>query len=118
MRNPWRESERRKTVRISASIKVRYKVVGPHQRQYPSLSMDISGAGIGVLMDERLKEGQDLELEMDLPSQPRSIACKGEVVWVKEVYGKGRRNFATGIKFTKMAPEDTARLYNAIYGPG
>lgn len=63
MANLWRGSERRKTVRISTSIKVRYKVVGRPQAQYPSLGRDISGRGLGMLMDERMEEGQDLELE-------------------------------------------------------
>lgn len=112
--------ERRKYVRLDASIKVRYKVKvlkGPEVRHEP-LSKNIGGGGIRFPVEGRLKKGSILELGIDLPDGARPIKAVGQVVWLEKVpIGEAAKKdyFETGTKFIRIDPLSKDRILKYVY---
>ena len=117
----WNGSrDRRKTPRISIEIDVLYDVLsGSAAGKQNSRSRDISLGGIGLTLNEKLFPGTVLSLQLNIAQGHRPIFTQGEIVWTKEIFKKntaekGQRLFNTGIKFTKIGPEDEVALNNFI----
>jgi len=112
--------DRRKTPRISIEIDVLYEVLsGNATGKQTSMSRNISLGGIGLILNEKLFPGTVLSLQLNIAQSHRPIFTQGEIVWVKEISKKntaekGQRLFNTGIKFTKIEPEDKVALSSFI----
>lgn len=116
MNNPWFGKERRRMVRVSAALELKYRVLEKPEIERMTLSKDISGVGVGLLLDEELKEGTGLKLMINLPDEAVPVLATGEVVWSKRIFEKGKAKFSTGIKFSKIEPSDEKKLLKHLYG--
>jgi len=65
--------------------------------------------GVLVYIDEKLKEGARLEIEVFL-ADGTSVVCKVEVAWVDTLPERAPARFDVGLKFTAIAPGDRERL--------
>lgn len=78
--------------------------------------MNISGSGIGLLIDEPVVVGEVLELRISLPvlklSSVMTIETIGEVVWVEEQKDEGddKSRFCIGIKFISIHEDDREEI--------
>lgn len=99
-------------MRFTERLPVRCSVAQKPGSVHRIYSSDISGEGICLQVPEMLPQKTTLDLKVDIPNNS-PIIMKGEVVWVKEAEmetGQSERLFNTGIRFTKIRPEDKARL--------
>jgi len=69
--------------------------------------------GVRVYLDEKLKEGGRLEIEVFLPDGT-SVVCKVEVAWVEKLPERAPARFDAGLKFTAIAPGDRQRLSSVL----
>ncbi|MFH1996884.1 MAG: PilZ domain-containing protein [Candidatus Omnitrophota bacterium] len=78
--------EKRKYKRYSVSMKGNYKLLNWNE-EFGTSSKDASKGGFGLIINEELKPGTPIEIELpplDLGSQER-IILKGVVVWSREL---------------------------------
>lgn len=114
--------DRRKTLRLNTELDVLYEVVSGNTAQKQlSMSRNISLGGINLALNEKLLPETILDLQLNIPNSTRSVFVQGKIVWVKEISKrfikqKEQRLFATGIKFTRMKPNDETTLHNFING--
>jgi uncharacterized protein (TIGR02266 family) len=69
--------------------------------------------GVRVYLDEKIKEGARLEIEVFLPDGT-SVVCKVEVAWVENLPERAPARFDGGLKFTAIAPGDRQRLSSVL----
>jgi c-di-GMP-binding flagellar brake protein YcgR len=114
----WDGRERRQSIRVNASLIVRYSVAKKHNVKLNGRMKDISSGGMRLLVNEKLGDGTLLLLEFDLPEAKDVINAEGKVMWADGKYDErdetGRRIFHTGIQFVNMKQDDKNRLVNYI----
>jgi uncharacterized protein (TIGR02266 family) len=87
---------------------VYWRPVGlPLLRRKKKSAQDLGG--VLVCLDEKLKEGARLEIEVFLPDRT-SITCKVEVAWIDRLPEGALARFDVALRFTAIAPEDRERL--------
>ncbi len=73
-------SERRSNSRVPVDLGVKVKL--PDGRTSATVQIrNISLGGVFIEMDDPLPFGAEIALEFSLPVAPRTIRCKGFVVW-------------------------------------
>lgn len=108
--------ERRHYIRFKTDILVDYRTLhNATSRLRNAGAKDVSKAGLGLIINERLKPGELLEISFKVPEFERSIKAIGQVVWIKEAKNsqaekEKKRTFSVGIKFKRIAPESEALL--------
>lgn len=115
----WDGSERRRYVRISADVPIRYSLPKEYNNHVKAIkTKDISVGGICMIVNEKLNLHIMLCLRIDTPGLSSPIYAKGEVVWVKEntedKNTEGIRYFNIGIEFNDVQPQDKERLFSYI----
>ncbi len=109
--------ERRAFVRLDTRLPIAYRVV-PSTATKKSVTKDVGGSGVCLFLDEPLKPGTPLHVEIQLPEQAQPVTFEGEVVWCEEyeVIGKTHRERAVeaGLKVTQMHPRDRQALLNHV----
>lgn len=113
----WMLRERRHFVRFDTSLKIRYNLIGNNTNSQDAKSNNISRQGLCISTYEKLKEKDNMELEIEVPGFSRPVKLIGRVIWVKELRSpdsQGRRIFYTGIKFLKINPESEAILFTHL----
>lgn len=108
------EKERRKFKRFDAFLSVKYKSDDNVQKRGLSLSKDLSREGMKVTMNEMLKRGSLVDLEIDIPDDPKPIQTSAEVVWSKPAQEEDRA-YETGLRFVMMDPVDKFRVLDYAY---
>ncbi len=103
-------TDKREYPRYEMKGKVRFRV--PEQMDISMASIkNISGGGLCLLTEPKVKAGQKLSLEFGLPGDVKPILGVGKVCWVEELdYPLGRFNFRVGIEFVKIDEERQARI--------
>ena len=106
--------ERRKFKRFDAfmSVKFRPQQAGGHEGT--GLSKDLSREGIKVSSNQPLQNGALLDLEIDIPDDPKPVRSTGKVVWTKQSDGD-EKNFDHGVAFLLMDPVDKFRVLDYAY---
>jgi uncharacterized protein (TIGR02266 family) len=74
------ESSRREHTRVEATIEVKLRSADGRRASAEEIR-NISLGGVFIAMADPLAFGTDVELEFNLPVDPRVIRCKGFVVW-------------------------------------
>ena len=120
----WNGMERRSQERVNLVFKARYQVVKKASNipyhQYEGLTDNLSSTGLKLIVYERLKIGEEVEMEIEVPPH-EILKCKGAVVWVKDLAleERGReerekRSFTVGLQFTELAPAIAERLSSLV----
>ncbi len=115
--------EKRKYIRLSASIGVSYQVIKDvkkikRQRGVPSLVKNIGGGGIRLQVKEDLRNGDLLEIEIGIPHLPEPIAAVGEVVWFNHLKTRDREVREAGVRFRDIDPKDLHRILEFVHTVG
>ena len=108
--------EKRTFKRIDISVLVKYKVQDK-EKEIESMSIDLSGGGVQLLVNEAPPRGSSVELKMDIPRHVEPISARGEIVYSRVISGNkgsgGRRRL--GIRFTKMDIHDREKIIKYVY---
>jgi len=98
--------ERRKYIRLRAPVAVTY-TIGSGPMVYKTVSKDISADGIRIEASGRsLKEGDVVELKLDIPGAQNPVHMKGKVVWKKRSSLADGAPFEVGIAFTEIEEDN------------
>ncbi|MBI4387568.1 MAG: PilZ domain-containing protein [Candidatus Omnitrophica bacterium] len=109
------EKERRKFKRFDAYMSVKFGNSDEKQKKAAviALTKDVSRDGICVNSVDSLEQGSLLNLEIDLPDDPRPIHTSGKVVWSR---GKAEADGVdSGIQFVAIDPVDKFRVLDYAY---
>ena len=104
--------EKRKYVRLHASIDLIYKIVKKHKRSFstPSSVKNLSGGGIRMMVKEDMREGDLLKIQIQVPHLAHAIEGIGEVVWFQD--------HEAGIRFRDMEAKDLHRVLEYVHSVG
>ena len=109
--------ERRQFVRLDTRLAVTYRVM-PASKPRAATTRDISGGGVCVFLDEPLKVGTAVQIEVAVPDRAQPIAFTGEVVWCEQyrVIGKSQeyQSVMAGVKFMQIAPADQQAIMRHV----
>jgi len=70
--------------------------------------------GVGVLSDEALDRGENVEIEMMIPGDNIPIIFEGQIAWTSSSSKEGSSH-KSGAKFKKINSEDRGRMLEHIY---
>ena len=108
------EKERRKFKRFDAYMSVRYQLSSSEEGQGIALSKDLSREGLKFNSPSRIPEGTTLNLELDIPDDPKPVHTAGKIVWSQANPGQDQ-GFDIGVHFTMMDPVDKFRVLDYAY---
>lgn len=105
--------ERRQSSRAPSRLTFVFTVRGTSEVRR-ALTKDVSGAGVCAVIEEQVRPGALLDVQLKLPDCEGSIAFVGEVVWNRPFY-EGRRSFQDpkvkmGVAFAEINPKDRALI--------
>lgn len=110
--------ENRKFVRLKAPIGVVYSPIkNKRRKQQLSLLKNISGGGICITAKEDLREGDLLEMEIQIPHLEEPIEAVGEVMWFAAGDDEKETREA-GIRFRDISPKDLHQVLEYVYTIG
>ena len=103
--------EKRKYVRANGLVLVNYKI--PElSLEGKSSAFDVSGAGLRITVNKKLKPGVLAEMEIYLPGSSQPLLAKGEVMW-SEPYTDDY--FYAGIKFSTIDKKTRTRIIDYVH---
>ena len=108
------EKERRKFKRFDAYMSVRYRLPDSPESRGMALSKDLSRDGLKMNVPTPLPMGSVLDLELDIPDDPKPVRTTGKVVWTETVQEKDQ-GYDIGIRFMMMDPVDKFRVLDFAY---
>ena len=77
-------AENRRAPRVRHSFMVRYHLTDPQDAMwFVSPLRDLSSGGARFLSERQLSTGDQLEMQLILPSAPQPLSLKARVAWVK-----------------------------------
>ncbi len=108
------EKERRKFKRFDAYMSVRYRLPDSEETRGIALSKDLSREGLKINTSTRLPLGSTLDLELDIPDDPKPVRTTGKVVW-SQAAAEQDQGFDVGVRFMMMDPVDKFRVLDFAY---
>ncbi|UCB57203.1 MAG: PilZ domain-containing protein [Candidatus Omnitrophota bacterium] len=100
--------ERRKYLRFSAAVEVKYTIIG-NPGAIKVSSKNVGAGGLCLTLKEQLKVDSPLQLEIKIPDLKEPIRALGRVVWQKPAKTSGAQptvHFDTGIEFIGISNFD------------
>lgn len=108
------EKERRKFKRFDAYMSVKYQIPGQEILKGISLSKDLSREGLKINSQSSIKVGTPVELEINIPDDPKPVHTTGTVVWTRQSEGRNQ-GYDQGVRFVMMDPVDKFRVLDYAY---
>ena len=108
------DKERRKFKRFDAYMSVKYKVAGLAEDQGVCLSKDLSREGLKITSNSHIDEGTNMDLEIQIPDDPKPVQTSGKVMWSRAAEGHNQ-GFDQGVRFVMMDPVDKFRVLDYAY---
>jgi c-di-GMP-binding flagellar brake protein YcgR len=108
------EQERRKFKRFDAFMSVRFRVEDPDESNGVCLSNDLSRDGMKLTANSKFTKGSLVNLEIDIPDDPKTVNTTGEIVWSRKLKGSDN-DYEIGIRFLMMDPVDKFRVLDYAY---
>jgi Tfp pilus assembly protein PilZ len=106
-------TERRKFLRFETALNALCDIAKGKHRESSKVK-NISKEGALVLIEKPLKEGDELNLSVDVPGDNVPIFAYCEVAWQKP-HLKDDRYYETGVRFKRIDGSDKGRLLEYIY---
>ena len=103
--------ERTKYIRFPLITNVTYKKTAEADAECACVSRNISGDGMNLYLDKKLKTGEKVEMSFVLPLDPITVLAEGAVIWTRE---RGEKGTETGIHFTQINEQDRERIMRYI----
>ncbi len=95
-------------------MSVKYQVPGQDETKGISLSKDLSREGLKINSNSNMKEGTVLDLEINIPDDPKPVHTSGKVMWSHPSEGRNQ-GFDQGVRFVMMDPVDKFRVLDYAY---
>ena len=108
------EKEKRKFKRFDAYMSVKYASSGHDEIKGISLSKDLSREGLKINSNAEIKLGTTVDLEINIPDDPKPVHTSGKVMWSHPSEGKNQ-GFDHGVRFMMMDPVDKFRVLDYAY---
>lgn len=108
------EKERRKFKRFDAYMSVKYQAADRSEERGISLSKDLSREGLKINSTQNLLEGTVLDLEINIPDDPKPVHTSGKVMWSRLSEGTDQ-GYDQGVRFLMMDPVDKFRVLDYAY---
>ena len=108
------DKERRKFKRFDAYMSVKYQTPESEEVKGISLSKDLSREGLKMNSNYDLKTGDLLDLEIDIPDDPKPVKTTAKVMWSRPAEGQNQ-GYDQGIRFVMMDPVDKFRILDYAY---
>ena len=109
------EKERRKFKRFDAYMSVKYKTAETSEEiKGISLSKDLSRDGIKMNSNQEVKVGTTVDMEIDIPDDPKPVHTSGKIVWSHPSQGRNQ-GYDQGVRFMMMDPVDKFRILDYAY---
>ena len=105
--------EKRNYLRREAKLNFTYKVKGSDTKEEKSITKNIDSGGICGLVDEKIKKGVWLELNIYLPTKEEPISVIAKVVWTAD---KKDDKIDVGIKFEEIDLRMKTKLLKYLSG--
>ncbi len=105
-------TEKRKFLRFETALNALCDIVREKTRASYKVK-NISKEGALLMLDKKLREGDEINLSVDVPGDNVPIFAPCQVAWQKPNPKVGL--YATGVKFIKMDNFDNGRLLEYIY---
>lgn len=112
--------EKREHARLNMNLRVDWKKPIEKSKievKHPEVTKDISAGGLCMMMDDRIKIGDRVQIRMELPSR-KIINAKGKVSWISEYEinrMEDKKMYYTGIEFTEIHDEYKEELSKFVY---
>lgn len=77
---------------------------------------NIGEKGVRIILEHKLHPPTDVDLELFVSSREKSVKCKGQIAWVKEMVPKEIKTplFDTGIRFIDIDASDREEIKSLI----
>ena len=108
------EKEKRRFKRFDAYMSVKFEVPGGHSEKGISLSKDLSREGIKINSSQDINEGTSVDLEINIPDDPKPVFTSGKIMWSRPSEGQNQ-GYDQGVKFVMMDPVDKFRVLDYAY---
>ncbi|HXV27349.1 MAG TPA: PilZ domain-containing protein [bacterium] len=108
------EKERRKFKRFDAYMGVKFNCPEDNSIKGISLSRDLSRDGLKMNSNRELKVGTLLDLEIDIPDDPKPVKTTGKVMWSHNSED-ANQGYDQGVRFLMMDPVDKFRILDYAY---
>jgi c-di-GMP-binding flagellar brake protein YcgR len=112
----WPNEDRREHRRFPDGVTVEYGIEKrPHLKGGKVVNM--SKGGMKLLLDEKLSEGDIIDLKIYMPGKKDAAEVEAQVVWTKDAQtedGSGKRFFHSGIKFIAIKESADNRITDYI----
>ena len=95
-------------------MSVRFAVEEPSEEKGVCLSNDLSRDGIKLTANTKLTKGMLVNLEIDIPDDPKTVNTTGEIVWARKIK-ESEQDYEMGIRFLMMDPVDKFRVLDYAY---
>ncbi len=116
----WQGRERRQAVRLEIPLEVKYTCAPTNNHTHVSITKNVSGSGVQLLIYEKLNLGDTIDVELSLNDKEHLFLTKGQIVWLQDATCKAnqqeeKRSFLVGVKFIDLKPSEEKRLSRFIY---
>ena len=109
------DKDRRKFKRFDAYMSVKFKSPGEEELLHGiSLSKDLSREGIKMNSNVSIKEGTVIDIEIDIPDDPKPVRTAGKIMWSRPAEGRNH-GYDQGVRFVMMDPVDKFRVLDYAY---
>lgn len=105
-------TERRRFLRFETALTALCDIVSEKRKALFKVK-NISKEGALLVLDRRLKQGDEIRLSMDVPGDNVPVFASCEVAWQRALAETS--DYETGVRFTRIDPPDKGRLLEYIY---
>ena len=109
------KNENRRSHRIKIELPASFKASKVQSHSSVATILDISATGICITTRDPLVFGQELAIQVRLPTDEK-LSVKAKVVWVKEHIILNDREYTIGIKLMEPMNEDEAKFVRFYVG--
>ena len=75
---------------------------------------NFSREGVGIISDEYIDAGEDVELELEIPGDNIPVVINGEISWTNDTPTDQGKHMS-GVKFKDIENSDRTRILHYIY---
>jgi len=108
--------DKRKYKRFPSQFSARYLEENKKEwRECCVINVSREGMGIEIYMQEAIRIGSILQLEIVVPVKKEPINAMGTLMWIRELKSDPKFNFIGGVKLITIDPEDKWELLDYVY---
>lgn len=112
--------EKREQARLDMNLRVDWRKATETSNiilKHPDVTKNISAGGLCLIMDEKIRIGDRLQMRMELPSK-KTIDVRGRAMWISEYEinrMEDKKMYYTGIEFTGIQDEYKEELNKLVF---